>query len=196
MSHFSERSYRRDLGQIGILGGNWHCRWGWCFFRWDLKTPCIKNSEYKSQPKTKKIPIVISAISHFRSPFIIITPSYPQIIFLWRAKFFLSVAPRAWEYFKFLGGLLYWGVLISFFGGGGTIFSQKAINDQSCKLKNSWWQNYLLHVCMLTFHTSTLEFSLGEFSLFKCPLKLQKKSLVLLGIYSVKVWILFHMSSK
>ena len=28
LSHFSERSYRRDLGQIGILGGNWHFRWG------------------------------------------------------------------------------------------------------------------------------------------------------------------------
>ena len=88
-----------------------------------MKTPCIKNSEYKSQPKTKKIPIVISAISHFRSPFIIITPSYPQIIFLWRAKFFLSVAARAWEYFKFLGGLLYWGVLISFLEKEATSFS-------------------------------------------------------------------------
>ena len=27
LSHFSERSNRRDLGQIGILGGNWHFRW-------------------------------------------------------------------------------------------------------------------------------------------------------------------------
>ena len=25
---FSERSYRRDLGQIRILGGNWHFSWG------------------------------------------------------------------------------------------------------------------------------------------------------------------------
>ena len=24
----TERLYRRDLGQIGILGGNWHFRWG------------------------------------------------------------------------------------------------------------------------------------------------------------------------
>ena len=40
----------------------------------------------------------------------------------------------------------------------------KSINDQSCKPKSSWWQNYLLHVCMLTFHTFTLEFSLWEFS--------------------------------
>ena len=27
-SHFSECLYRRDLGQIRILGGNWHFRWG------------------------------------------------------------------------------------------------------------------------------------------------------------------------
>ena len=51
LSYFSERLYRRHLGQIGILGGNCHFRWGWFFFRWDLKTPCIKNSEYKSQVK-------------------------------------------------------------------------------------------------------------------------------------------------
>ena len=30
-SHFLERSYRRNLGQIGILSGNWHFRWGWFF---------------------------------------------------------------------------------------------------------------------------------------------------------------------
>ena len=48
---------------------------------------------------------------------------------------------------------------------GWAIFFQKAINDQLCKLKNSWWQNYLLHVCMPTFHTFTWEFSLWEFSI-------------------------------
>ena len=36
--------------------------------RWDLKTPCIKNSEYKSQAKKKMIPIVISTIFPFWSP--------------------------------------------------------------------------------------------------------------------------------
>ena len=29
LSHFSEHSF--DLGQIGILGGNWLFRWGWFF---------------------------------------------------------------------------------------------------------------------------------------------------------------------
>ena len=37
LNHFSERSYRRDLGQTGILGGNWHFRWG----------GFLKNSEYE-----------------------------------------------------------------------------------------------------------------------------------------------------
>ena len=31
LSHFSERLYRRDLGQIWILGGNWCFRWEWFF---------------------------------------------------------------------------------------------------------------------------------------------------------------------
>ena len=31
LSHFSESLHRRDLGQIGILGGNWHFRRGWFF---------------------------------------------------------------------------------------------------------------------------------------------------------------------
>ena len=38
------------------------------FFRWDLETPCIKNSEYESQKKKKKISIVISTVFHFWSP--------------------------------------------------------------------------------------------------------------------------------
>ena len=54
LSHFSEGLYKRDLDQIGILGGNWHFRWELFFFRWDLKTPYIKNSEDKSQAKIKK----------------------------------------------------------------------------------------------------------------------------------------------
>ena len=171
---------------------------GVIFFRWDLKTPCIKNSEYKSQvkKKKKKNPIVISTISHFWSPFIIITPPYPQIIFLWRLNFFVCCS-QGLRIFQISWGPSVLGVLISFYGEGGyAIFFHKAINDQSCKLKNSWWQDYLLHLCMLTSHTFTLEFSLGEFFLFKCPLKFPKKCLLLLGINSVKVWILFHMSSK
>ena len=54
------------IEQIEIMGGNWHFRWG-DFFRWDLKTPSIKNREYESKNK-KMIPIVISTISQFPSP--------------------------------------------------------------------------------------------------------------------------------
>ena len=39
-------------------------------------------------------------------------------------------------------------------------------------------------------------FSLRIFCLFKCPLKLSKKCLLLFGNNSVKVWIPFDMSSK
>ena len=107
LSHFSKDLYRGTqvklgfwLG-IGTLGGV-------DFFRWELKTPCTKNSEYKSQAKRKtnkqkkKILIVNSTISHFWSPTltnlqqsvfvslfsIVYTPPYPQIFFLWGAKFF------------------------------------------------------------------------------------------------------------
>ena len=38
MSHFSERLYGRDLGQIGILGRNWHFRWGWFENFWYKKS--------------------------------------------------------------------------------------------------------------------------------------------------------------
>ena len=72
------------------------------FFRRELKTPCIKNSEYKSQAKKKVILIVNSTISHFWSPTLtnlwqpvfvslfsmVYTSLYPQIFFLWGAKFF------------------------------------------------------------------------------------------------------------
>ena len=120
------------------------------FFRWDLKTPCVKNNKCKLQAK-KKISIVISTTSHFWSPTLtslwwsvfvslismVYSPPYPQIFFLWEGlNFFLYLVARGWEYFKFLGDLLYWGALISFLGEGG-IFFHKAINDQSCKLKNS-----------------------------------------------------------
>ena len=52
LSYFSEHLYRRDLGQIGIWVGI-GCLGGGDFFWWDLKIPCIKYSEYKSQAKKK-----------------------------------------------------------------------------------------------------------------------------------------------
>ena len=91
------------------------------------------------------------------------------------------------ENFKFLGDLLNILGGPNFLFGRGlsqAIFSHKAIHCQSCKLKNSWWQNYLFHVCMLTILIFTCEF----FVLFKYPLKLSKKCLLL--------FVLFDMSSE
>ena len=144
-------------------------------------------------PYPNKFAVVCICIVIFHS---IYSPLLTNI-FLRGAKFFLCLVARGWKYFKLLGDFLYWRVLIFFLGERGlAIFFHKAINDQSCKLKNSWRQNYLLHVCMLTFHTYFGIFSLRIFCLFKSPPKLPKKCLLLLGINSVKVWILFDMSSK
>ena len=70
-------------------------------------------------------------------------------------------------------------------GGAGPFFFHKSINDQSCKLTNSWWQNDLLHVCMLTFTFTSVQVSI----------QISKKCLLLFGNNSVKVRILFDMSS-
>ena len=66
-SHFWEGLYRKDVGQIGILDGDWIFWWGWFFFRWDMETPFIENMNVKCRTK-KIIPIVISTISLFCSP--------------------------------------------------------------------------------------------------------------------------------
>ena len=101
---------------------------------------------------------------------------------------------------------------------GATKSFHKAVNDKSCKLKISWWQNYLFHVCMLTFFTFSWEFSAWEFlvsssvhskfqessyyylviTLWKCEYCLiwvLNKS-ILFGSNSVKVSLLCDMYSK
>ena len=139
-----------NFGTSG-LRSNWDFGWelaiqlGMIFFRWDFKTPCIKHSEYKSQAKKKMIWIVIlfTLTNFWQSLFVslfpmVYTPLYPQIFFC-RGLIFVCVCvvARGWADFKFLGELMYWRYLISFLGEGGqTIFFHKAINDQSCKLKN------------------------------------------------------------
>ena len=75
---------------------------GVIFFRQDLKTPYIKNSECDSQAKKKKkIPIVVSTISHFWFPaianlwqsvfaslFSMVYTTLTTNIFLWGTNFF------------------------------------------------------------------------------------------------------------
>ena len=116
------------------------------------------------------IPIVVSTISLQLSGSLYLYPYFSWYIppihkqfFVGAINFVSYLVARGWENFKFLGDLLYWGDLISFLGER-TIFFHRAINAQSCKLKNSWWQNYLLHVCMLTFLTFTWEVFVWEFS--------------------------------
>ena len=94
-----------------------------------------------------------------------ILPLPTNIFFCGGLNFFSVSCSSELGIFQISWGPSVVGDLISLLGEGGyAIFFHKAINDQSCKLRNSWWQNYLLHVCMLTFHTFTLEFSLWEFS--------------------------------
>ena len=87
-------------------------------------------------------------------------------IFIWQLKRFWYLVARGWENFKFLVDLLYWGEPNFVFGREeARLFSlHRAINDESCKLKNSWRQNYMFHVSMLTLFTFTREFSVWVFS--------------------------------
>ena len=88
LSHLSKHLHRRDLGQLEILGSK-------SFFRWDLKTLCIKNSEYESQakkndsdincynfsllvPLPNKFPVVFICILIFHG----IYSPYPKIFFV------------------------------------------------------------------------------------------------------------------
>ena len=90
------------------------------------------------------------------------TPAPPAPFFC-AAKIFSYLVARGWENFKFHGNFLDGGELLSFLGEGGyAIFFHEAINDQSSKLKNRWWQNYQFHVCILTFHTFSWKFSVSE----------------------------------
>ena len=142
--------------------------------------------------KNKMIPIVISTISHFWSPKLrsfgqsvfvsffsmAYTTPHPEIYFFVRAMCVcvyvcvcmcvyvcvcvcvcLSCSQRLGKFQIFCLTFCIRD-LISFLGQA--IFFHKAINDQSCKLKNSW-QNYLFHVCLLTFLNLTREFSLIYF---------------------------------
>ena len=131
----------------------------------------------------------------------------------------MYLVARGWENFKFLGDLLYWEGPNFLFGRGGyAIFFYKAINDQSCKLKNSWWQSYLLHVYMLTFYSFNWEFSPWEFYFCSCfHWKFQKSvyycvaitlwkceycfiwalnKSILFGRNSLKVSVLYHINSE
>ena len=104
---------------------------------------------------------MLSLLSFFYYPYCLFTPPTHEYFFCEGLIFFWCLVARGCENFEFLGDLLYWGYLVSSLGKEEwAIFFHKAINNQSCKLKNSSWKNYLLHVYLLTFHTFTWGFSL------------------------------------
>ena len=80
---------------IGTLGGRL------IFFSWDMKTPCLKNSKYKSQAKKNgsdfnfcnfSLLAPYTITNFWQSVFVslfsmVYTPLYPQMFFLWVATF-------------------------------------------------------------------------------------------------------------
>ena len=68
------------------------------FFRWDQKTSCVKNSEYKSQT-SKMILSLISTISHFWSPTL---TTLCQFVFV--SLFSMVYTPPSPHNFFFCGG--------------------------------------------------------------------------------------------
>ena len=67
VSYCSKHLYRSNSREIGTLGGNWHFRWG-DFFQVGLKNSLYKKIVNTNLKQKKKIPFVISPISHFWSP--------------------------------------------------------------------------------------------------------------------------------
>ena len=191
----------RDLGKVAILSRNWLFRWGWFFLGGDLKIPCIKkgNINLKQKKKKKKKEdsdcnfYNFSLLVHYRNKFVVVCICNG---INW-AKFFSYLVALGWEYFKFLGDFLYWGVLISFLGVRARPFS--SIKPSVTNHLNSRTIDGKIICFMCACWLFTLLpgiFLLRIFCLFKCPLKLQKNCLPLLGTNSVKVWIPFDMSSK
>ena len=104
------------------------------------------------------------------------------------------------------------GEPIFFLGGGWAIFFHKAINDQSCKLKNSWWQNYLFHVCsiekrVVLFPSNYLKMSVlfviwksvqycSGVTQWKCHNMKSEKVFAIVGINRLKTWILSYFLVK
>ena len=123
--------YRRDLSQIWIFGKR-KLQVEVTFFRWDLTTPCIKNSECKSQEKKTdpdcnfynfsllvsypdKFVVVCICIVIFHCIYSCLLTN----IFLWEAKFFLISCSQVLGIFQISWGPSVLGFPNFLFGGGG-----------------------------------------------------------------------------
>ena len=133
------------------------------FFRWDLKIPCVyKNHEYESQTNKKLIPIDCT-FYHFY----LLVPCHNNFVLGCLCILnFRGIVELENFFVSCNKGLVKFQVSWEYSVLGRTKNFGKAINDQSCKSKNSWWQNYLCHVCMLTFLTFIWEYSAWE--MFVC----------------------------
>ena len=122
------------------------------FFRWDLKTPCIKSNEYESQKKNdsdsnfynfsllvpypKYFLLVCICVLFFHDIYPLPLPT--NIYFLRGLKHFFESCSYGLGKFQISLAPSALGVPNSLFGRKGlAIFFCKAISDQSCKLKNS-----------------------------------------------------------
>ena len=88
-----------------------------------MKTPCIKISQYKSQAKKKKIPIVISTISllvPYPNKFVVVCICI--VIFCGGLNFFFVSCGLGLGIFQISWGPSVLGVLISFLGEGARPF--------------------------------------------------------------------------
>ena len=162
--HFSERLYRRDLGQIGILDGNW--------LFWSLTLTNMWQSVF----------VLLFSMVYI--------PPTNKYFFVCGAKFFLCVLQLgAGNISNFLGTFCIMnGVLISSLGGGARPFS--SIKPSITNQLNSRTVDgkIICFMCAANFsHFQSGIFSLRIMCQFKCPLKLSRKCLLLLNNKSVKV---------
>ena len=126
LRHFLERLYSKDLSTIEILVGIGTIPGG-DFCRWYLKTPCIKivNTNLKEKKQSFRLYFHnFSLLVPYRNKFVVVC----ICIVVFHGTY--SPLPTIFFFFKFLGDLLYWGILIPLLREGGqAIFFQKAIND-------------------------------------------------------------------
>ena len=104
------------------------------FFRWDLKTSCIKNSEYESQ--TKKM---VSVVSHFWSPTLttLVSTLVVCICILIFHVIYSSLPPHRPEACNFKRRLWHRCFPVNFVKFLRTFFLQKHLDDCFC-LKMCW----------------------------------------------------------
>ena len=181
---------------IGTLrGGN--------FFKWDLKNLCIRkvNTNLRKKKDSDCNFYNFSLFVPYPNNFVIVCicngiysplPTFFFFFFVRGSKFFLLSCSYELRTFQ-----ISWGP--SVLGSPNLLLIERARPFSS--IKSSLTNNVKLRtvdgkLSASSVHTNFSHFYFGIFSLFKCPLKLPKKCLPLIGNNSVKVRTLFDMDSK